>query len=138
MGYIKWTNAFSVQNKEIDDQHKNWIDIYNKAHGWMIGDIEKDNRSDIGRDALNEMLEYCRYHFSFEEKFMAETGFSGIEPHKVIHEDFVKKIDHIYGQIDQGIMVLNSEVIKIIENWIVDHILNEDKKYMVDQGDGNR
>ena len=59
---------------------------------------------------------------------MEEIGFLGIEEHKRIHNDFVKKLDSLAIQMHQGTHLLNSEIIKIIENWLVNHILKEDQK----------
>ncbi|MCK5311094.1 MAG: hemerythrin family protein [Desulfobacteraceae bacterium] len=130
MPKIEWTNDFSVQNKEIDDQHKKWIGIYNKAHDRMMGYSPENDTIDIGKDALKDMIEYGKFHFSFEEKFMEKIGYSGIDEHKKIHDDFTKKLDLLDLEMQSDIFVLNSEVIKVIENWLVDHILNEDQKYV--------
>jgi hemerythrin-like metal-binding protein len=130
MAKIKWTEDFSVKNKDIDDQHKKWIQIYNKAHDRMMSRNPVGEKIDIGGDALSEMIEYGKYHFAFEEKFMEKIKFSKIEEHKKIHKFFVQKLDGIAVQIKQGTLILNSEIIKIIENWLVEHILTEDKKYI--------
>ncbi len=128
MTKIKWTEDFGIQNEEIDEQHKKWISIYNEAHDKMIGIVPVDKRDDIGKDALKKMIEYGKYHFSSEEKIMKEIGYSELETHKSIHRDFAKKLDNINLQMQQGIYILNSEIIKTIENWLIDHILTEDKK----------
>jgi len=130
MSKIKWTKDFSVQNKDIDDQHKKWIKIYNNAHYRIMNFDLLNDKSNIGKDVLKEMIEFSGYHFSFEEQFMEKIGFAGIEEHKEKHKDFVKKLDKIALQMHQGILVLNSEIIKVVENWFVDHILIEDQKYV--------
>lgn len=95
-----------------------------------MGLIPEDRTIDIGKDALKDMIEYGKYHFASEEKFMEKIGYPGIEEHKKIHEVFVGKLNTLDEQMQNGILVLNSEVIKIIENWLIDHILNEDQKYV--------
>ncbi|MCK5097064.1 MAG: hemerythrin family protein [Desulfobacteraceae bacterium] len=130
MAKIIWTEKFSVQNDEIDEQHKKWIEIYNKAHERMMNYSKLEDTIGIGKDALKDMIEYGKYHFSFEEKFMEEIRFSGIDEHKKIHEAFTKKLDLLALEMQNEVLVLNSEVIKVIENWLVDHILVEDQKYV--------
>lgn len=128
MGIINWIDDFSVNNTEIDDQHKKWIKLYNNAHNQMMG--QKLNEPfDISKDALKEMIKYGEYHFSFEEKLMENIGFPDIEKHKEIHRNFVRKLDEIALQIHQEGNVLNSQLVKTIKNWLVDHILEEDQKY---------
>ncbi len=128
MPIIKWSNDFSVGNERIDAQHKKWIAIYNTAHGRMRNASLNDLLT-IGSDALSEMIAYTKYHFSFEEQFMETIRYSGIETHTLMHKNFIKKLDQLVLQIHQGTIVLNSEIIKLIENWFVDHILKEDQKF---------
>lgn len=127
MGLIQWTEKFSVGNKEIDDQHKKWIEIYNTAHEKMMSSDETLFRSS-GVDALAEMKAYSEYHFSFEENLMESIGFDQLDSHKLLHNVFREKIDKIILDTHQGIHVLNSEIIKTVENWLVNHILTEDQK----------
>ena len=46
-----------------------------------------------------------------------------------VHQAFIAKLDNLALQIHQGTFVLDSEIIKVMENWLVDHILNEDQKF---------
>lgn len=127
MGLIQWKNEFSVGDADIDDQHKQWINIYNTAHNRMLSKPSEDRLS-LGKDALEAMIQYTRYHFSFEEKFMADAEYSNIEAHCQMHDNFSKKLDQLSLQFHREEHVLTSEIIKSIENWLVDHILKEDTK----------
>lgn len=126
---IEWTDKFSVNNEEIDNQHKKWISIYNTAHEKMITANPGENLQHIGATAMKDMIDYGKYHFSHEEKHMEKIGFSDLKQHRAIHSDFAAKLDRMASDINQGKLVLNSEIIKTIENWLVNHILSEDQKY---------
>lgn len=128
MPILNWSEEFSIGNEEIDLQHKKWFEIYNKAHEKMMGNLPAENKKDIGRDALDEMIEYTRFHFKTEESLMETAGFSDIAHHKTIHRDFAKELGHMQHKLHSGEWVLNSEIIKTIENWLVGHIMNEDQK----------
>jgi len=127
MGFIQWSEKYSVGNKQIDDQHKKWIEIYNTAHEKMMSSEETLFRSS-GVDALTEMKAYGEYHFSFEENLMESIGFDQLESHKRLHNVFREKIEKVILDIHKGNHVLNSEIIKTVENWLVHHILTEDQK----------
>lgn len=129
MAKIQWTQDFSVNNPGIDQQHQRWIEIYNLAHDRMMSDEPIASKKNIGKNALTEMIDYGKFHFSFEEDFMEKIGYPDLETHKQIHKDFTQKLNRISAQMDRGEYVLNSEVIKLIENWLVQHILHEDRKY---------
>lgn len=130
MPKIQWTDEFSIHHREIDAQHRHWIDIFNSAHDRMMSTEEPSALLTIGRDALVEMIDYTSYHFSFEEAYMEQIGFSGLAVHKRIHQDFSARLNRMRQQMDEGFQILNSEIIKVVENWLVDHILNEDKTFM--------
>lgn len=127
MPIIEWTDEFNVGNELIDRQHQKWIAIYNKAHDRMMSMSDEEFRS-TGADAIEEMVEYGRYHFSAEENLMAEVEFAELERHKELHRAFMDQVERTRRDMRQGKYVLNSEVIKTIENWLVHHILNEDQK----------
>ena len=128
MPLIEWTEAFSVGDETIDNQHKEWIAIYNKAHERMMGPDGNDFRK-TGIEALEAMEEYGRYHFKYEEEYQERIGFHDRDRHRNIHEAFMKRLDQFRLDIHRGKHVLNSEIIKTIENWLKDHILNEDQKF---------
>lgn len=126
MPLIKWAEAYSIGNKKLDDQHKKWIEIYNKAHDRMIDPNEKDFHS-TGIDALREMKSYGKYHFSCEEDYMESMGFAKLDRHRKLHQAFMEEIEGMIDDLEKGNYILNSEVIKRIENWLLHHILNEDQ-----------
>lgn len=128
MELFQWKNELSVGNKEIDSQHQKWFEILNDAHNKMLGHI-KSNIGSIGPDALKKVIDYTKYHFLLEENYMTEIGFSDFDRHKNLHKDFIRKIDQVVLDLHRGEYVLNSEIIKIIENWLVEHILKEDQKF---------
>jgi len=75
------------------------------------------------------MYEYVLNHFSYEEEYMRKIKFPDIVRHRRIHKDFDNLIYSYNRDIREGKIVLNTAIIKLIKNWLVDHILNEDKKY---------
>ncbi|HCY86765.1 MAG TPA: hypothetical protein DHV36_16670 [Desulfobacteraceae bacterium] len=128
MPIIEWTQDFSIGNDELDDQHKQWLDIYNKAHDRMM-DPDEINFAKTGIEALKEMKAYGEFHFSKEEAVMSEAGFPKFELHRKMHRAFSNEIDGMMKDLEAGTHVLNSEVIKRIENWLRHHILKEDMKF---------
>ena len=128
MPRIHWDESFSTNNPEIDDQHKKWIGMYNKLHETLVRGSVKQ-LSQITIETLQEMLDYAQYHFSYEEEYMKSIDYPDIVKHKRLHKDFDTQIYELNREVREGRTVLNTELIKIMSNWIVDHILNDDKKY---------
>ena len=128
MPEILWEEKYKIGNEVIDSQHEELIAYYNAAHEHMLSNKDV---SSLGLDALTKMVDYCRYHFDSEETYMAGIGFSDLKEHKIIHEKFHSKLNGLL-MTDQDEWLLTSEILKIFENWIIDHILNIDKKIVQD------
>ncbi len=128
MPKIEWDESFSVNNADIDGQHKKWIEIFNNMHGILTGgDI--DALQNIGADTLNAMQEYAQKHFKFEEEYMRKINYPELYTHKRQHEDFDNQI-YVYSRaMREGRLVLNSEIMQMIRNWLLEHIGIEDKQY---------
>lgn len=128
MAQIIWSESYSVNNADIDAQHKEWIAIYNRLDNiLLIGSGDAVSRA--ATDALQAMQEYASYHFRQEEQYLREINYPDLVTHKRLHTDFD---DQIYGynrKIRSGEFVLNTEVISIIKTWLLHHILHEDQKY---------
>ena len=128
MSRIQWDESFSTKNPEIDAQHKKWIDMYNDLHETLLyGDIKQ--LSQISMETLQAMQDYARYHFSYEEEYMKSINYPDLVEHKRLHKDFDTRIYDLNREVREGRTVLNTELVSIMRNWIVDHILHADRKY---------
>jgi hemerythrin-like metal-binding protein len=125
---IEWEDAFSVNNTEIDNQHKKWIDIYNTMHEGLTAK-EGSSPKNIGAEVLEEMYEYASYHFHFEEEYMTAINYPEVSTHRRLHKNFDTQIYSYIRDIQEGRILLNSQILKTIKNWLLDHILIEDKKF---------
>ncbi len=130
MSKIEWQDEFSVRNEEIDRQHRKWLAIYNKTHVTMM---EGDNEAldTLGQKALDEMEEYGRKHFAFEEDYMRQLGYTDLSAHLLLHKNFYTMLNKFRQDMADGEIVLNSHIIKTVKNWLLSHILVEDQKYAI-------
>jgi hemerythrin-like metal-binding protein len=126
MSQIIWDDSFSVNNYEIDLQHKKWIEIYNTMDIKMSK--KGAQRSDV-LEALKDMGDYARYHFSFEEEYMRNINYPDFIEHRRIHKIFDNLIYNYYRKVLEGEVILGSEIINILKEWLLNHILKEDKQY---------
>lgn len=126
MSKIVWDDSLSVKIKEIDEQHQRWISIINELHDCLM-----DGRglTDIARKSLKAMEDYGLFHFDFEEKYMEKIGYPELEQHKREHAVFLRQIQKVIQQEKNGELLLNTTVMKMLMNWLTDHIVACDKKY---------
>jgi hemerythrin len=123
---IIWDESFSVNNEEIDNQHKRWIDIINELHDALI---KGKGLGTITGKSINAMIEYGESHFSYEEEQMKHFNYPGIATHTKIHSVFLNKMKRILCDNESGVTVLNREIMDELMNWLVAHILKEDIKF---------
>jgi hemerythrin-like metal-binding protein len=128
MSQITWDDSYSVGNDAIDAQHKEWIAIYNRLDQTMLdGNIQ--DLAKVREDSLQAMRDYTNYHFRQEEEYMKEIGYPDIVAHKRLHTDFDDQLYNYHRMIRNGELVLNTELISIIKDWLLNHILKVDMKY---------
>lgn len=128
MPYLKWDEALSVGNDEIDGQHRTFINMVNDLHAHLVS----DSASTLGKTTehtLENLDEYIRAHFSFEEEYMKNIHYRGLDDHRRLHEEFADRVRRHRQDIRRGSVVLNSQLMKELLNWFTEHIVSEDMKY---------
>lgn len=126
MALIVWNEErYGVDIKEIDDQHKQLIDVINKLQSAMSEGKGKETLGSI----LGEMARYAKGHFATEEKIMETHGYAGYDDQKKKHKDFVAKAMTLKSDFDSGKLTLSIDTLKFLRDWLDTHIATEDQKY---------
>jgi hemerythrin len=128
MPRIEWGTSFSVNNDEIDAQHKTWIRTLNTLHDSMISDEDEDT-IEVITASLEAMISYTRFHFKFEEEYMRKINYPNLSDHLKLHENFIARLCEYDNDMRNGDLVLGTRIIKTMQEWLIEHILTEDKKY---------
>ena len=130
---VKWKIEYSINNKEIDEQHKKLFDVLNI----LIENKEVNIDSKIITDTLLEMLNYAEYHFSTEEKYMLRLNYPEYNEHKKEHRDFIKKTSLLSLRAMENDETIPLEILIFLNEWLVNHILKSDlklNKYFLNTG----
>lgn len=125
MPLFLWNEKYSVNISSIDEQHKKLIDIINEFHDKMKTGIERENIGEV----LIKLIDYTKYHFSFEEKLFSDNRYLESSIHKEVHAKFVEQINNIKNDFDNGKDVITFELMDFLKDWLGEHILGTDKKY---------
>lgn len=126
MAIIEWDDSFNINNNVIDSQHKRWFEIHNKMHQLLIHPDPMVSITSL--DVLLEVLDYTKFHFNSEEEYMRDINYPDFTSHRRIHRDFENLIFGYHREIIDGKRVLNTEIIGVIKNWLIEHIQAEDQK----------
>ena len=59
---------------------------------------------------------------------MKSINYPDLPTHQALHDKFSLEVMEIYNEIKAGEQVLSTIVMKMLINWLQEHILQEDKK----------
>jgi hemerythrin len=124
MALMKWDDSFSVNVKEIDQQHKNLIVMLNEFYGHVGKDAGQAFRT-----LLDELVDYTQYHFSTEEKYFEEFSYHEAANHTEEHRKFTEKVIDVKNRLNQKRLVLSVEITTFLKDWLTHHIKESDKAY---------
>jgi hemerythrin len=124
---IQWKESYRLGVDEIDDQHKKLFEIANRAYELLKNDFVTDKYDRIV-SIIEELKEYTVYHFSFEENYMDSIKYRKLLSHKVIHDDFIAKINEVdLDNVDENQDEYLMGILDFVVEWIEQHILGTDK-----------
>ena len=123
---IKWNDKYSVGLPIVDEEHKEFIGILNKA---IFAKEHNDNPEEI-REVLREMTNYALTHFKTEESYMKVFNYPYYQDHKEEHRDFyIETIVYLDKLIKGGSQIAN-EIREYLKWWLINHIQGTDKKFV--------
>jgi len=129
---IQWREEMCVGNLEIDNYHKYLI--------CLINTVEAAVNCKLGKAVLlshvNELLNYARDHFAKEEAMQSKHNYEHCLEHKKAHEALIHRLNEIILNLEnqkEAKIIKNTEdgLFKVLHDWLINHILNEDMKMKV-------
>ncbi|MGP1414825.1 MAG: bacteriohemerythrin [Treponema sp.] len=133
MDFVTWSDKFSVKVASIDEQHKKLVAVINELYNAMKAGKTKEQMGKI----LGDLVDYTKYHFSYEEKLLEKVGYKDIVEHKKKHVAFVDKISTALESYKSGKLIMTIDICNFLQDWLIHHIQGTDQKYsqlLVDNG----
>ncbi|MEW5772729.1 MAG: bacteriohemerythrin [Thermodesulfobacteriota bacterium] len=124
MSIVQWDETLSVGVREIDAQHKGLLRLINELHDSMAAGRSRETLGEV----VSLLKDYAHSHFSTEEKYMRQTGFPGLEEHRLQHESFIAKVRDFEQEISEG-RTTPLEVVLFLLDWYVSHVKGVDRQY---------
>lgn len=120
-----WKNEYAIGVLIIDEQHKMLIEILNQL--LELRDNKNESPKALG-SILKSLEHYTNVHFTTEEEIMRIYNYENVQSHKKMHADFIKKISSLVKDYEDQEFFPMDVVYTYLENWLMKHILIEDKK----------
>lgn len=125
LGKVIWGDELSIGNVDIDNDHKKLLEVYND----LVDLIELNGNREEFAKILSKMTDYSLGHFKREETYMQKFAYPKLAEHKNFHNDFKYKV----ARYNVDLLSINPpepiEIIKFLEKWLVNHIMNKDPDY---------
>lgn len=122
---VSWNDGYSVGIKEIDKDHRQLIDLINRFQTA----IYYNTGSTFEQEALDELVDYTKYHFAKEEELLEKHGYPAFTEHKKEHHEMIAKVDDYIEEHRRGDHESLAKIADFLRDWLIQHINGTDKKY---------
>lgn len=121
-----WNPAFSVGNRELDEQHQRLLRICQHLDAF----IEDDTAVGVEQFhiVLNDLSEYANQHFKTEERIMRNCGYPSLAEQTSEHNNFQEQLAGFLLDATNGYLN-RKELRQFLIQWWQDHILESDLLY---------
>jgi hemerythrin-like metal-binding protein len=123
--YLDWKDEYCVGIDSIDQQHRKLVNLINQ----LQTAVDYSTGEEFEREALDELVNYTKTHFSYEEGLMSDNGYPDFEPHKAVHEKMIKKVEEVLAEYEQDHDTAMSNAVEFLRDWLINHINGTDKEY---------
>ncbi len=126
---LEWGESLLTGVPEIDEQHMILVHTLNEA----AERLGRECSAEILGQITQDLLGYALYHFDTEEELMQQSGYCEQDAamqalHLEQHRSFSAKVVSIRESLKAGTLIAPDELIGFLNQWLVDHIMNTDKK----------
>ena len=119
---IAWKADYDTGIKEIDEQHRQLVNMLAELQDAVVADPES---GEIGA-RLMAFVKYTKAHLHSEESLMRRISFSGYKEHKAQHERLVSQFVLLLQKLKSGNDMTPADLVNFMRRWLIDHIVEED------------
>ena len=125
MAFFPWDQSLQVNIQEIDLQHQKLVDMINDLHEAM----KNQPGNDILENLITQLAHYAGEHFTTEENYFQQFGYPDATTHKMAHRKFTACIDQFAHDFKAQKMLLTTEIMDFLKDWLKEHIQQTDQHY---------
>ena len=119
-----WSDEYSINVAEIDEQHKRLLELVGELHVAVEARIDKDEL----RKMLANLAKFTCHHFDTEERLMKEHKFERMKKHHKEHKVLKKHLEQLVNAVSKGKYPTFYSDYDVSNDWFLNHVLKFDKK----------
>jgi len=124
MNMLQWRDEFSVGIDEIDDEHRELIELIRS----LQQQVHAGARSQDIVAVLGEIYAQIAGHFALEEKMMRQTRYPAYADHKEDHETLLDDLRDIMDDVEDDGVLDQAQLTHDLDRWFSDHFKTHDAK----------
>ena len=118
MGKLLWNDTFSVNDQDIDVQHRRLIDLVNELEIAMDHAKQKDMADNI----LTALARYAQIHFTYEQQRLALHSNPPLTDQQAQLEMLLGNISELRQQRQTGRMEAVLAAFHCLQEWCLRHL----------------
>ncbi len=122
---FEWNSQLDTGIESIDLQHRQLVALLDKLSEAM----EAGTGTDLLSEILESLEDYTAVHFSEEEGYMLDSGYTETSGHRTAHKIFQNKIQELKQDFQKDRHgALSIRLVLFLRNWLTDHIGSIDQQ----------
>lgn len=122
---MEWNSQLDIGLDEINRQHQTLVHLINELyhllnHNYGLASIKR---------VVQGLIDYTANHFKYEEILFEQIDYKQTQQHIDKHHRLVKQVLDFQARVEKG-EEIGDELMAFLKNWLVQHIMKEDKAYV--------
>jgi len=122
MALLEWKEEYATGIDDVDDEHKDLIDVINRLHELLLAEDAKLTVPAF----FARLIDGVSAHFALEERIMGESGYPDLEAHRADHERLLDEIRDLVDAFAQADEVDSVDLAMRLEPWFSQHFATHD------------
>lgn len=121
---------YSIGIDEMDAQHAHWLRLIEEFRSVGSEHLLEPAGIDAAQHALEELVEYTKFHFASEELFITAHQYPDLDAHIKLHRELEAKVVQLLDEIHAHATSRTPLKLKLfVTIWLLEHITRDDDKY---------
>ena len=126
MSHVEWRDEYNLGVSIIDTQHQQFLQLMEQAYDAFYKRETKDELAVL----MGNLKDYTLLHFGTEEKYFDLFNYEFKEEHVRHHMQLKEQLIGLMKDFEVKGPDMIPNLIDFLENWLVNHLNHEDKKYV--------
>jgi hemerythrin-like metal-binding protein len=123
---LDWTDKFLFGIEDVDEQHKQLIELVNS----MFASFKMDKTKKEIKENIKSFVDFASYHFGNEEQYFEQFNYSESKSHIKEHNEFLKQIKSFQIDYNTNKVKFLDDIMSYIKVWLYRHFTEEDIKFV--------